>query len=69
MRPIGPAEVLNLYDYELMRHARREAVIALKADRRTFAEAEVALVADHPGDRGRTVLTPAARRRLAEDLS
>ena len=193
MRPIGPAEVLNLYGYELVRHARREAVIALKGDRRVgigrylsfvfenretvwfqiqemiraerivdedkiadelavyntllprpgelaatifieigdaaqikpvldtllgidtgghvrlqvgdhviagdfeaghsdedrgklsavhfvrfalpaaarraFAEAEVALVADHPGDRGRTVLTPAARRRLAEDLA
>lgn len=39
------------------------------AARRAFAEAEVALVADHPGDRGRTVLTPAARRRLAEDLA
>ena len=39
------------------------------AARRVFAEAEVALVADHPGDRGRTVLTTAARRRLAEDLA
>jgi hypothetical protein len=39
------------------------------AARRAFAEAEVALVVDHPGDRGRTVLTPAARRRLAEDLA
>jgi hypothetical protein len=39
------------------------------AARRAFAETEVALVADHPGDRGRTVLTPAARRRLAEDLA
>jgi hypothetical protein len=39
------------------------------AARRAFAEAEVALAADHPGDRGRTVLTPAARRRLAEDLA
>jgi hypothetical protein len=193
MRPIGAGEILNLYDYELVRHAKRQAVIALKADRRVgvgrylsfvfenretvwfqiqemiraeriidedriadeievyntllprpgelaatmfieigdaaqikpvldtllgidtgghvrlqvgdqvivgdfeaghsdedrgklsavhfvrfalpaaarraFAEAEVALVADHPGDRGRTVLTPAARRRLAEDLA
>jgi len=34
VRPIGPGEILNLYDYELVRHARREAVIALKADRR-----------------------------------
>ena len=34
MRPIGPAEILNLYDYERVRHARREAVIVLKADRR-----------------------------------
>ena len=36
--------------------------------RRAFPDAEVALVVDHPGDRGRTVLTPAARRRLGEDL-
>ena len=36
--------------------------------RRTFADAEVALVVDHAGDRGRTVLTPPVRRRLAEDL-
>ncbi len=39
------------------------------AVRRAFAEADVALVVDHPGDPGRTVLTPAARRRLAEDLA
>jgi hypothetical protein len=37
------------------------------AARRAFAGAEVALVVDHPGDRGRPVLTPATRRRLAED--
>lgn len=37
--------------------------------RREFASAEVALVVDHPGDRGRTVLPPAVRRRLAEDLA
>jgi len=36
---------------------------------RAFAGAEVALVVDHPGDRGRTVLTPATRRRFAEDLA
>ncbi|HEU4371337.1 MAG TPA: DUF3501 family protein [Methylomirabilota bacterium] len=40
-----------------------------QAARRLFPEAEVALVADHPGDRGRTVLTPATRRRLADDLA
>ena len=34
MRPIGPAEVLNLYEYEKVRDERRRAVIALKADRR-----------------------------------
>jgi Protein of unknown function (DUF3501) len=39
------------------------------AARHAFADAEVALVVDHPGDRGRTVLTPTARRRLAEDLA
>ena len=40
-----------------------------EAARREFATAEVALIVDHPGDRGRTVLAPAARRRLAEDLA
>jgi hypothetical protein len=39
------------------------------AARRAFAEAEVALVVDHPGDRGRTVLTPGSRRSLAGDLA
>ena len=39
------------------------------AARRAFAEAEVALVADHPGDRGRTVLTPTTRRCLLQDLA
>jgi hypothetical protein len=39
------------------------------AAQRAFADAEVALVVDHPGDRGRTVLTPAARRSLAADLA
>jgi hypothetical protein len=40
-----------------------------EAARRDFARAEVALVVEHPGDRGRTVLTPAVRGRLAEDLA
>ena len=39
------------------------------AARRAFVDAEVALVVDHPGDRGRTVLSPAVRRRLAEDFT
>ncbi len=39
------------------------------AARRAFADAQVALVVNHPGDRGLTVLTPAVRRRLAEDLA
>jgi hypothetical protein len=39
------------------------------AARRVFAESEVALVVEHPNERGRTVLTAAARRRLAEDLA
>jgi len=43
---------------------------ALPADaRRVFADAEVALVVDHPADPGRTVLTPAVRRRLTADLA
>jgi hypothetical protein len=32
-------------------------------------DGEIALVLDHPADRARTVLTPATRRRLAEDLA
>jgi len=39
------------------------------AARRLFADAEVALAVDHPADRGRTVLTPGARRSLAADLA
>jgi hypothetical protein len=39
------------------------------AARRLFAEAEVALVVDHPAERGRTVLSPATRRSLAADLA
>lgn len=34
MRPIAADEILNLYDYEKVRDARRQAVIALKAERR-----------------------------------
>ena len=37
--------------------------------RRAFADAEVALVVDHPADPGRTVLTPTVRRRLAADFT
>jgi hypothetical protein len=32
--PIAAADILNLYDYEKVREARRRAVIALKAERR-----------------------------------
>jgi hypothetical protein len=39
------------------------------AARAVFAEAEVALVVDHPSERGRTVLSPATRRSLAGDLA
>ena len=39
------------------------------AARRAFAESEVALVVEHPNERGRAVLSAAARRRLAEDLA
>jgi Protein of unknown function (DUF3501) len=39
------------------------------AARRTFADADVALVVDHPNERARAVLTAATRRRLAEDLA
>ncbi len=34
MKPIAPSEILNLYDYEKVRAARRVAVIALKRARR-----------------------------------
>jgi Protein of unknown function (DUF3501) len=39
------------------------------AARRRFAESEVALEVEHPNERGRTVLSQATRRRLAEDLA
>lgn len=39
------------------------------AARRDFVDVEVALVVDHPGDRGRTALSPAVRRQLAQDLT
>jgi hypothetical protein len=39
------------------------------AARRAFAGSEVALVIEHPNERGRTVLSEATRRRLAEDLA
>jgi hypothetical protein len=39
------------------------------AARRLFAGAEVALVVEHPADRGRTVLTAATRQSLARDLA
>ena len=39
------------------------------AARRDFPQAEVALVVEHPNERGRTVLSAATRRRLAEDLA
>jgi hypothetical protein len=38
------------------------------AARRAFAQSEVTLVVEHPNERARTVLSEAARRRLAEDL-
>ena len=34
MRPVAPAEILNLYEYEKVREERRRAVIALKQRRR-----------------------------------
>jgi len=34
MTPITPADILNLYEYEKVREARRDAVIALKRHRR-----------------------------------
>ena len=39
------------------------------AARRRFADSEVALLVEHPNERGRTVLSEATRRRLAEDLA
>ena len=39
------------------------------AARRDFARSDVALVVEHPNERGRTVLGEATRRRLAEDLA
>jgi hypothetical protein len=37
--------------------------------RRMFADADVALVVEHPNERARTVLSPETRRSLAEDLA
>jgi uncharacterized protein DUF3501 len=34
MKPVTPGEILNLYEYEKVREARRRAIIALKAERR-----------------------------------
>ena len=34
MRPVETSEILNLYDYERVREARRRAIIALKSERR-----------------------------------
>ncbi len=43
---------------------------ALPADaRRIFADTEVAIVVDHPADRGRSILSPAVRRRLTTDFA
>ena len=39
------------------------------AARRDFPHADVALGVEHPNERGRTVLSAATRRRLAEDLA
>ena len=39
------------------------------AARRAFPTAEVALVVDHPNERARTVLSPAAKANLAQDLA
>jgi hypothetical protein len=39
------------------------------AARRIFADADVALVVDHPNERARAPLAVATRRRLAEDLA
>jgi hypothetical protein len=40
-----------------------------EAARRAFADAEVALVIDHPNERARTVLSPETRASLARDLA
>jgi hypothetical protein len=34
MKPVSAADILNLYDYEKVRDARRREIIALKAERR-----------------------------------
>jgi len=39
------------------------------AARAAFAHAEIALVVEHPNERGRTVLSGGTRARLAEDLA
>ena len=37
--------------------------------RRSFRDAEVTLVVDHPNERAGTVLSPETKRSLAEDLA
>ena len=39
------------------------------AARLAFPTAEVAVVVDHPNERARTVLSPAAKASLAQDLA
>lgn len=73
---VGPHEVVGVFeaghsDEEL---GKLSAVHFVRfplpsATCRDFAQAEVALVVEHPNERGRTILSDATRRRLAEDLA
>ena len=44
MTPIAPDDILNLYEYEKVREARRDAVIALKQRRRVIVGRYLSLV-------------------------
>jgi hypothetical protein len=73
---VGPHAVVGVFEHGHSDEERgkisavhfvRFAVPA--AARRNFAEAEVALVVEHPNERARTVLPDATKRALAEDLA
>ena len=49
MTPIARSEILNLYDYEIVREARRREVIALKQRRRVSVGRHLTFVFENRG--------------------
>ena len=62
---VPPAQALG----PRRRVAIRTGFEVTDAARRAFATSEVAVVVDHPNERARTVLSPAAKASLAQDLA